>query len=95
MRLAWAIALGVAVAAVLAWWLGREQAAETMPGAAPTTSPSVAPEASRRVLYRWRDDAGVVQVTDTPPSGRKYETVDVDALDRRNKFDAKPAPRDP
>ena len=90
MRLAWAIALGAAIAAVLVWWLGREQAAQTVPAAAIATSPSAA-KAPGRVLYRWRDDAGVVQVTDAPPDGRKYETVDIDALDRRNKFDAKPA----
>lgn len=90
MRLAWAIVLGVAIAALLVWWLGREQATTPMPGDVPATNPSP-PEAPRRVLYRWRDAAGVVQVTDTPPSGRKYETLDVDALDRRNKFDAQPA----
>jgi hypothetical protein len=28
-------------------------------------------------LYRWKDDAGVVQVTDRPPPGRPYETVAV------------------
>ena len=31
------------------------------------------------VLYRWRDDAGVLQVTEQPPKGRKYETVVRDA----------------
>jgi hypothetical protein len=24
-------------------------------------------------LYQWRDDAGVIHVTDTPPKGRPYE----------------------
>lgn len=90
MRLAWAVALGVAIAAVLVWWLEREQAATPEPGTVSVTAPSPS-EAPGRVLYRWRDQAGVVQVTDTPPSGRKYETVDIDALDRRNKFDAQPA----
>jgi hypothetical protein len=31
------------------------------------------------VVYRWRDDAGVVQLTDKPPSGRRYEEVRIDS----------------
>jgi hypothetical protein len=30
------------------------------------------------VLYRWKDAAGVVQVTDRPPPDRPYETVRID-----------------
>lgn len=30
------------------------------------------------VLYRWKDTAGVVQVTDRPPPDRPYETVRID-----------------
>lgn len=26
-------------------------------------------------VYRWKDDQGVVQLTDTPPTDRPYETV--------------------
>ena len=26
-------------------------------------------------LYRWRDDAGNLQITDEPPKGRKYERI--------------------
>lgn len=29
-------------------------------------------------LYRWRDSAGRMQLTDTPPSDRPYETVRID-----------------
>lgn len=29
-------------------------------------------------VYRWRDAAGVLQLTDTPPKDRPYETVRVD-----------------
>ena len=36
-------------------------------------SPDYAP-----AVYRWRDDAGVVQLTDRPPSDRPYETIRVD-----------------
>lgn len=36
-------------------------------------SPDYAP-----ALYRWKDDQGRTQITDTPPEGRPYETVTVD-----------------
>jgi hypothetical protein len=88
MRLAWAIALGIVIAAAVVWWLGRD--APAAPG--PASQPANASEQSQgRVLYRWRDDAGVVQVGDRPPRGRDYETLDVDALERRNTFDPRPA----
>jgi hypothetical protein len=32
----------------------------------------------RPVLYRWKDAAGVVQVTDRPPPDRPYETLRID-----------------
>jgi hypothetical protein len=28
-------------------------------------------------LYKWRDARGVLQITDKPPVGRKYETVSI------------------
>ena len=28
-------------------------------------------------LYKWRDARGVLQITDTPPKGRKYERVSI------------------
>lgn len=30
------------------------------------------------VVYRWKDDRGVVQLTDAPPPDRPYETVRID-----------------
>ena len=30
------------------------------------------------MLYRWRDAAGNLQVTDQPPEGRKYERISRD-----------------
>ena len=29
-------------------------------------------------VYRWKDDRGVVQLTDTPPKDRPYEEVRID-----------------
>ncbi len=28
------------------------------------------------MLYRWRDAHGVLQITEQPPKGRKYQRVD-------------------
>lgn len=87
MRLAWAIVAGAAGAGVLAWWLSREDAAAAAPAAAghPATA-SAAPGAQPAgpTLYRWRDDAGIVQITDVPPKDRDYTLVDVAGLERRN-----------
>src|SRR5690606_3503702 len=91
MRPAWAIATGILGAGALAWWLAREQppapasvdgavvaGGEATRAAGPPPGPS---------LYRWRDAAGVVQITDIPPQGRDYTVVDVAALERRNIID--------
>jgi hypothetical protein len=80
MRLGLAIVAGLALGAGLGWWkLGHpgyetgEQKAERAQRAA------AAVEAARPKLYRWHDAAGVLQLTDKPPRGRKYEVVDMDA----------------
>lgn len=94
MRPAWAIAAGILGAGALAWWLAREQPPAPAPvadgipagtGATPAGGPSPDP-----VLYRWRDDAGTVQITDIPPQGRDYTVIDVAALERRNIIDPDP-----
>ena len=30
------------------------------------------------VLYRWRDEGGATQITDTPPADRPYEAIRVE-----------------
>ena len=79
MRLAWAIIGGIALGGGLAWWLSRdtpEQARAKQERAAEAAAANA--EDARPVLYRWRDDNGVLQVTDQPPKGRKYERVDME-----------------
>ena len=78
MRTAWAILAGLAVGVGVAWWMGRDQApqqsAEARQRAA--TAAAAAAADALRPLYRGRDDAGNLQVTDTPPpKGRKFERV--------------------
>lgn len=94
MRPAWAIVAGVLGAGALAWWQARDTPAgqPAVPGA---TATPVDPGASARpatgpALYRWRDEAGIVQITDIPPDGREYTVVDVAALERRNLIDPDP-----
>ncbi len=78
MRAAWAILAGLAVGGGLAWWLGRGQAPQHSAEARQRAAQAAAAQAedALRPLYRWRDDAGNLQITDTPPpKGRKYERV--------------------
>ncbi|KAF1689746.1 DUF4124 domain-containing protein [Pseudoxanthomonas koreensis] len=78
MRAAWAILAGLAVGGGLAWWLGRDQAPQRSPEARQRAAQAAAANAedAQRPLYRWRDDAGNLQVTDQPPpKGRKYERI--------------------
>ncbi|AKC87243.1 DUF4124 domain-containing protein [Pseudoxanthomonas suwonensis] len=77
MRAVWAVLAGLILGGGLAWWLGREQAPQRSPEARQRAAEAAAAEAedALRPLYRWRDDAGHLQITDTPPKGRPYERV--------------------
>jgi uncharacterized protein DUF4124 len=77
MRLAWAIIIGLVLGIGVAWWLsrgapGKSQAREQR---AQRAAAAQARDA-RPSLYRWRDDAGVLQITDKPPKNRRYERID-------------------
>ncbi|MGH8060697.1 MAG: DUF4124 domain-containing protein [Pseudoxanthomonas sp.] len=77
MRLAWAIVAGLALGIGVAWWLSREPAARTE--AKQRRAEHAAAELARDArpsLYRWRDAAGVLQITDKPPKGRPFERID-------------------
>ena len=77
MRAAWAILAGLAAGAGLAWGLGRDQTPHRSPDARLRAERAAAAQAedALRPLFRWRDDAGVLQVTDQPPKGRPYERI--------------------
>jgi len=77
---AWlAIAAGIALGVGVAWWLARESpdTASRKQARADQAAAAQARDA-RPSLYRWRDDAGVLQITDQPPKGRRYERIDRD-----------------
>ena len=78
MKAAVAIVAGLAFGIGLAWWLSRdtpEQAARKHKRAERAAAATA--EDAKPVLYRWHDDAGVVQLTDRPPKGRKYTKIDL------------------
>ena len=83
--LVWAIAAGLVLGAGIGWWsLQRDRpgAAADRAGA-PATDPGAAAgtgaETSGPRLYRWRDDAGTLHITDRPPEDRPYEEVKIRA----------------
>ena len=62
-----AVGLGVA-----AWWLFTSE----MPRRERERAEAAAKQAERAdSLYRWRDAAGQLQITQEPPAGRKYERI--------------------
>lgn len=66
-------ALLTLIAAIAAWWF---LAPQTLPQTASKWLPQ-SPNARAR-LYKWRNDRGRLQITDTPPQDRPYETVSYD-----------------
>lgn len=80
MRAGLAIVAGIALGGGLAWWLARESPQETEEKAQRARQAAAAQARDARPsLYRWRDEAGVLQITDQPPKGREYERVARDA----------------
>ena len=69
----------VLVAALLAagawWWFSREQPRREA-HAARRAQAELARAEQAASLYRWRDEHGVLQVTERPPRGRRFERID-------------------
>ena len=74
---AWlAIAVGIAAGGGIAWWLARESPEARQHTQARARQAAAQAQDARPSLYRWRDDAGVLQITDKPPKGRPFERID-------------------
>jgi hypothetical protein len=79
----WLVAL-LAIAAVCWWTLGHPGYETREQRVARVEAAEAAVEAAKPKLYRWHDGNGVLQLTDTPPSGRKFEVVDLEAQENVN-----------
>ena len=79
MKLAHVLVAVLALAAVGWWALGHPGYETRAQMEARARAEAQAAEAARPKLYRWRDGNGVLQLTDRPPRGRKYQVVDVEA----------------
>ena len=76
MRAGVAVIAGLALGAALGWWKLDHPGFETADQAqARAVKAEATAEAAKPRLYRWRDGNGVLQLTDKPPKGRKYELV--------------------
>lgn len=74
------IVLGLAAVGALAWWAARESPEqERAKEERAERAVAKADAAARPSLYRWRNAEGVLQITEQPPKGRKYERIDMDA----------------
>ena len=72
MRPGHVVLLLLLVGGIAWWWLGHPGYETTEQKMARVAA---AQEAAEPKLYRWRDGNGVLQLTDQPPKGRKYEVV--------------------
>ena len=79
----WFTAL-LALSAVVWWALGHPGYETGEQRAVRIEAEQQAVEAAKPKLYRWRDANGVLQLTDTPPKGRKYKVVDLEAQENVN-----------
>jgi hypothetical protein len=75
MRAIHAIAGGLLLGGGLGWWALGHPGYET--DAQRQARMVAAREAATPKLYRWHDANGVLQLTSTPPKGRKYERVEM------------------
>ena len=75
MKVAWAIVGGLALGIGLAWWLARDPVADQARTKRAERAAADQAQEARRDLYRWRDAAGVLHVSDTPPKGVRAERV--------------------
>ena len=66
--------VAIALGAAAWWWFTSEMPRRERERA--IAAEAAAQQAERaNSLYRWRDAAGNLQVTEDPPKGRKYERI--------------------
>lgn len=74
MRTLGAVLFAAALAVAAWWWFTREMPRRAQQREAAAEAAAI--QARRAdTLYRWRDDAGNLQITQDPPKGRHYERI--------------------
>ena len=74
MRMLMMVVLAAVTAAAAWWWFTSEMPRRERERA--IAAEAAAKQAERAdSLYRWRDAAGQLQITQEPPAGRKYERI--------------------
>ena len=68
------LVLAIALAAAAWWWFPAEMPRRQHERAAAAEAAAIQAERAN-ALYRWRDDAGNLHVTEDPPKGRRYERI--------------------
>lgn len=66
--------LAIAAAVAAWWWFSREMPRRQHQREVAAEMAAVQAERANS-LYRWRDDNGNLQITQSPPKGRKYERI--------------------
>lgn len=74
MRMLAMLVLAALTAAAAWWWFTSEMPRRERERAAAAEAAAIQAERAD-ALYRWRDDAGNLQVTDEPPKDRRYERI--------------------
>lgn len=72
--------LAVALTVAAWWWFSTEMPRRERERAR-AAEVAMAQAEQANSLYRWRDAAGVLHITDQPPKGRKYQRVGRDPQD--------------
>ncbi len=70
--------LVLAAGAVWAWWTYAPDSVNLPRAVSDQLPAALAPRAANPTLYKWKDAQGHWNVTDQPPAGRSYETIQVD-----------------
>ena len=74
----WALVAGLVLGGAVGWWQLGHPGWETMDQkVANAEKAQQQAKTVEPVLYRWHDADGVLQITDKPPKGRKYEKVKI------------------
>ena len=68
------LVLAIALAVAAWWWFTAEMPRRQHERAAAAEAAAIQAERAN-ALYRWRDDAGNLHVTEDPPKGRRYERI--------------------